>query len=87
MSSQILYDDGYDGIVNGYVWQHFATLGSSWLGPLDSIWEHPNRIELEMKAMQRFATISQSRRRPLLATRAFFWLKVPTSTFTFTSLA
>ena len=50
-SSQILYDDGYDGIVNGYVWQHFATLGSSWLGPLDSIWEHPNRIELETKLM------------------------------------
>ena len=50
-SSQILYDDGYDGIVNGYVWQHFATLGSSWLGPLDSIWEHPNRIELETKVM------------------------------------
>ena len=50
-SSQILYDDGYDGIVNGYVWQHFATLGSSWLGPLDSIWEHPNRIELATKLM------------------------------------
>ena len=48
--------------MNGYVWQHFATLGSSWLGPLDSIWEHPNRIELETKDMRRFTKISQSRR-------------------------
>ena len=26
---QLLYDDGYDGILNGFVWQHMVSLESN----------------------------------------------------------
>jgi len=39
---QLLFDDGYDGVVNGFVWQHFVMIDG-----LDSgRWEHPDRLAI-----------------------------------------
>ena len=37
ISLQILYDDGYDGIVAGFVWQHMTYLDGD-------TWEHPDNM-------------------------------------------
>ena len=47
----------------------------------------PWPVSLPYKSSKRtFVKISQSRRRPLIHERAFSWLKVPTSAFTFKAL-
>ena len=47
---QLLFDDGYDGIVNGFVWQHFVMIDG-----LDSgRWEHPDRLAI-MGIVDRFS--------------------------------
>ena len=43
-----------------------------------------SQVELQTKVKRRLAKFSQSRRRPL--TRAFTWLKAPTSAITFKTL-
>jgi len=39
---QLLFDDGYDGIISGFVWQHFVMIDG-----LDSgRWEHPDSLAI-----------------------------------------
>lgn len=39
---QLLFDDGYDGIINGFVWQHFVNIG----GLASTRWEHPDSLAI-----------------------------------------
>ena len=46
---QLLFDDGYDGIISGFVWQHFVMIDG-----LDSgRWEHPDSLAI-MGIVDRF---------------------------------
>ena len=55
------------------LWRVSAGLSGCWL-------------EINSAANRLIGEVVQSRRRPLLPTRAFSWLKVPTSAFTFKTL-
>ena len=54
---QLLFDDGYDGIISGFVWQHFVMIDG-----LDSgRWEHPDSLAI-MGIVDRFLELKMMKR-------------------------